>query len=155
MFKKSILGLVPVLVLVAFFFMINEKETKPTKIQAELAETESATEEVSPDKNSPDILEGVEFLSVDDFIESAKKDINSNPPEYRDPSKEMWQFHVARYTGDYAKHYAALSTDKQEIENLNNLEEAAGNLFTVGEPFEPKGNQEELVEQLNKALDEF
>jgi hypothetical protein len=107
------------------------------------------------DKNNPDILPSSEYKTVEEFILSAKYELNSEPPSFEDPSKELWQLDVARWITDYAKHFAALSTDKEEIKLLQNIEEASLKIFKVGDPIEPKENQEKLIINLNFALDEF
>ncbi|GIO28304.1 hypothetical protein [Ornithinibacillus bavariensis] len=107
------------------------------------------------DKNNPDILPSSEYKNVEEFIISAKYELNSNPPSFENPSKELWQLDVARWITDYAKHFATLSTDKEEIKLLQNIEEASLRVFKAGDPIEPKENQDKLVANLNLAIDEF
>lgn len=107
------------------------------------------------DLNNPDILKASEYRNVEDFILSAKHQLNSNPPSFEDPSIESWQLDVARWVTAYSKHFAALSTDNEEITLLHNIEEASLKLFKPGDSLLPKSNQEELVANLNSALDEF
>lgn len=107
------------------------------------------------DKNNPDILPSSEYKNVEEFIISAKHELNSNPPSFENPSKELWQLDVARWITDYAKHFAALSVDKEEIKLLQNIEEASLRVFKAGDPIEPKENHDKLVANLNLAIDEF
>ncbi|MEN2766759.1 hypothetical protein [Ornithinibacillus xuwenensis] len=126
-----------------------------TESMDEIIDLDNINEILAIDKSNPDILRKSEYKSVEDFVLSAKHELNSNPPTYADPSRELWQLDVARWISSYSKHFAALSTDKDEVTLLHNIEKASEQLFKVGDPIKPKENQAQLVKNLNSALDEF